>query len=50
MSLRRAKAALVLKQKEGVFIRDLGPYSLLVRRVDEEAAERWSNANAPHLK
>lgn len=39
VSLRRAKAALVLKQKEGVFIRDLGPYSLLVRRVDEEANE-----------
>jgi lipopolysaccharide export system permease protein len=37
VNLRRAKAALVLKQKEGVFIRDLGPYSLLVRRVDEEA-------------
>lgn len=39
VNLRRAKAALVLKQKEGVFIRDLGPYSLLVRRVDEQANE-----------
>jgi lipopolysaccharide export system permease protein len=37
VTLKRAKAALVLKQKEGVFIRDLGPYSLLVRDVDEEA-------------
>ncbi|MBQ38417.1 MAG: hypothetical protein CME04_18685 [Gemmatimonadaceae bacterium] len=35
-SLRRAKAALVLKQKEGVFLRDLGPYHLLIRGVDEE--------------
>lgn len=34
--LRRAKAALVLKQKEGVFLRDLGPYHLLIRQVDEE--------------
>ena len=33
--LKRRKAALVLKQKEGIFIRDLGGYSLLVRRVDE---------------
>ena len=39
VTLRRAKAALVLKQKEGIFIRDLGPYSLLVRNVDEEANE-----------
>ena len=35
--LKRRKAALVLKQKEGLFIRDLGGYSLLIRRVDEEA-------------
>ena len=35
--LKRRKAALVLKQKEGIFIRDLGGYSLLIRRVDEEA-------------
>lgn len=35
-SLKRAKAALVLKQKEGVFMRDLGPYHLLIRHVDEE--------------
>jgi lipopolysaccharide export system permease protein len=33
--LKRRKAALVLKQKEGIFIDDLGAYSLLVRRVDE---------------
>ena len=36
-SLRQRKAALVLKQKEGVFIRDLGAYSLLIRDVDESA-------------
>ena len=36
-SLQRRKAALVLKEKEGVFIRDLGPYSLLIGRVDEGA-------------
>ena len=35
--LQRRKAALVLKEKEGVFIRDLGPYSLLIGRVDEGA-------------
>lgn len=35
-SLRRAKAALVLKEKQGVFLRDLGPYHLLIRQVDEE--------------
>jgi lipopolysaccharide export system permease protein len=35
-SLKRAKAALVLKQKEGVFLRDLGPYHLLIEHVDEE--------------
>lgn len=35
-NLKRAKAALVLKQKEGVFLRDLGPYHLLIRKVDEE--------------
>ena len=35
--LKRRKAALVLKQKEGIFIRDLGSYSLLIRRVDEAA-------------
>ena len=34
-SLKRRKAALVLKEKEGVFIRDLGPYNLLIRKVDE---------------
>ncbi len=33
--LKRRKAALVLKQKEGLFIRDLGGYNLLIRRVDE---------------
>ena len=36
-SLQRRKAALVLKKKEGVFIRDLGPYSLRVGRVDGES-------------
>ena len=35
-NLKRRKAALVLEQKEGVFIRELGPYSLLVHEVDEE--------------
>jgi len=35
--LKRRKAALGLKQKEGVFLRDLGGYSLLVHEVDEEA-------------
>ena len=35
--LKRRKASLVLKQKEGVFLRDLGGYSLLVHEVDEEA-------------
>lgn len=34
-SLKRRKAALVLKEKEGLFIDDLGAYNLLVRRVDE---------------
>jgi lipopolysaccharide export system permease protein len=34
--LKRAKAALVLKQKEGVFLRDLGPYHLQIREVNEE--------------
>ena len=35
--LQRRKAALALKQKEGSFIHGLGPYSLLVRQVDEQA-------------
>ncbi len=36
-SLKRLKAALVLKEKEGVFIHKLGNrYSLLIREVDEE--------------
>jgi lipopolysaccharide export system permease protein len=36
-SLKRLKAALVLKEKEGVFIHKLGNrYSLLIRDVDEE--------------
>ncbi len=34
-SLKRRKAALVLKEKEGVFIRDIGPYNLLIRKVDK---------------
>ena len=36
-NLQRRKAALVLKEKEGVFIHDLGTYSLLIRQVDEQA-------------
>jgi len=36
-SLQRTKAALVLKQKEGVFVRGLGDYNLLIRHVDEES-------------
>ncbi|MEW6754796.1 MAG: LptF/LptG family permease [Candidatus Latescibacterota bacterium] len=35
-SLTRRKAALALKEKEGMFIHGLGEYSLLVRHVDEE--------------
>ena len=35
--LKRRKAALVLKQKEGIFIRDVGSYSLLIGRIDERA-------------
>ena len=34
-NLLRRKAAVVLKQKEGVFIRDISEHSLLIRRVDE---------------
>ncbi len=34
-SLQRTKAALVLKQKEGIFVRALGGYNLLIRQVDE---------------
>ena len=36
-SLKRRKASLVLKEKEGVFIRDMGAYSLLIRHVDKES-------------
>ena len=37
-NLKRLKAALVLKEKEGVFIHKLGnKYSLLIREVDEES-------------
>lgn len=36
-SLQRTKAALVLKQKEGIFVRALGGYNLLIRQVDEES-------------
>ncbi len=36
-SLQRTKAALVLKQKEGIFVRSLGGYNLLIRQVDEES-------------
>jgi len=35
--LRRRKAAVVLKQIEGVVVQDIGSYSLLVRRVDRAA-------------
>jgi lipopolysaccharide export system permease protein len=38
-SLGRKKAALVLKQKEGVFVRGLGNYNLLIRSIDEETNE-----------
>ena len=38
-SLQRTKAALVLKQKEGVFVRGLGDYNLLIRHVDEQSNE-----------
>lgn len=38
-SLQRTKAALVLKQKEGVFVRGLGDYNLLIRDVDEQSNE-----------
>ncbi|HIL10551.1 MAG TPA: LptF/LptG family permease, partial [Candidatus Latescibacteria bacterium] len=33
-SLQRTKAALVLKEKEGVFIPNLGDYHLLIRQID----------------
>jgi lipopolysaccharide export system permease protein len=36
-NLKRRKAALVLKEKEGIFIHKLGNYSLLIRQVDEQA-------------
>lgn len=36
-NLKRRKAAVVLKQKEGVFIRDISSHSLLVQRVDERS-------------
>ena len=35
-SLRRRKAALVLKEMEGIFVHGLDSYSLLVRQIDEE--------------
>ena len=38
-SLQRTKAALVLKEKEGVFIPNLGNYHLLVRRIDPHTNE-----------
>ena len=38
-SLQRTKAALVLKEKEGVFIPNLGNYHLLVRRIDSQTNE-----------
>ena len=38
-SLQRTKAALVLKEKEGVFIPNLGEYHLLIRQVDSATNE-----------
>ncbi len=38
-SLQRTKAALVLREKEGVFIPDLGDYHLLIRQIDPETNE-----------
>ena len=38
-SLQRTKAALVLKEKEGVFIPNLGNYHLLLRRIDPQTNE-----------
>lgn len=35
-SLQRTKAALVLKEKEGVFIPNLGDYHLLIRQIDSK--------------
>ena len=35
-NLKRRKAALVLKEKEGIFIHKLSNYSLLIRQVDEQ--------------
>ena len=38
-SLQRTKAALVLREKEGVFIPNLGDYHLLIREIDPETNE-----------
>ena len=38
-SLQRTKAALVLKEKEGVFIPNLGDYHLLIRQIDSATNE-----------
>ncbi|MYC70883.1 MAG: LptF/LptG family permease [Gemmatimonadetes bacterium] len=38
-SLQRTKAALVLREREGVFIPDLGDYHLLIRQIDPETNE-----------
>ena len=35
-SLQRTKASLALKQREGVFLRSLGGYNLLIREVDQQ--------------
>ena len=35
-NLKRRKAAVVLKEKEGIFIHELSNYSLLIRQVDEQ--------------
>ena len=38
-SLQRTKAALVLREKEGVFIPNLGDYHLLIRKIDPATNE-----------
>jgi len=35
-SLQRTKASLALKQREGIFLRSLGGYNLLIREVDQQ--------------
>ena len=45
--LKRRKASLVLKEKEGVFIRGMGAYSLLIRHVDK-ATNRLNDITVYH--